>query len=192
MNLAYLADLATAAVAVLLFGLAFAQVCRPWPARPAGVVQRRIRLPLRARVRLHGVWLLGAALLLLGAASLGVLVSPWPFVAATVAAAALLACPVRYTLTDQGIAVSRTSPRRWTEFGGISARNGWVYLQPVTGCRGLLIRTPDPAQTEELAAELRRLVRGAYKGQVGPYRGTVDSSAALGDESEASGVGAAA
>src|SRR5687767_2593191 len=144
-SLALLADLAIALASVALFGFALSQVFRPWQAPLAGVIVRRMRLPLRARARLHGVWLLGATLLLLGAGSLGVLVTPWPFLVAATAGAALLAYPVDYTITDHGLTVGRTPPRRWTEFGGLSARNGWIYLQPVAGARGLLIRAPDRA-----------------------------------------------
>ena len=173
-SLAHLADLAIAAASVALFGFALGQVYRPWQGPIAGEVVRRVRLPLRARVRLHGIWLLGVALIFLSAGTLGILVTPWPFLVAAIAGAALLACPVNYTVTDHGFAVGRTPLRRWTEFGGLSARNGWIYLQPVAGARGVLIRTPDCASADDLTAELRRMVRGAYKGQIGPYRGTLD------------------
>jgi hypothetical protein len=182
--LALVTDIAIALLTAALFGLAFAQVCRPWQAVAAGEVVRHVRLPLRARLRFHGVWLLGATLALLAAGAFRVLVTPWPFFVAAAAAVALLACPVGYTITAQGIAVGRTPLRRWTEFGGLTARNGWIYLQPVAGARGLLIRAPDRATTDELAAELRRLVRDAYKGQIGPYSGTLDRQAATSDEGE--------
>src|SRR5687768_5979398 len=149
-SLAHLADLVIATASVALFGFAFRQVCRPWRPPVAGEIVRRVRLPLRARVRLHGVWLLGVAAILLSAATLGLLVTPWPFLVAAVAAAALLAYPVRYTLTDHGLAVGRTPMRRWTEFGGLSARNGWIYLQPVAGAKGVLVRAPDRAGADDL------------------------------------------
>jgi hypothetical protein len=190
--LAQFADLALAAAIATIFGLAFGQVYRPWQGPAAGETLRRVRLPFRARIRLHGVWLLGVALVLLGAATLGIATTVWPFLVAAVAAMALLACPVRYTLTDQGICVGRTALRRWTEFGGLSARNGWIYLQPVAGAKGLLIRAPERSSAGQLTAELRQLVRGAYKGQVGPYRGTVDWDEPTDDDRAPSGIGAAA
>jgi hypothetical protein len=193
--LALLADSAVALAAVALFGRAAGQIFRPWQPPIAGAVSRRVRLPLRARVRLHGVWLLGVTLILLVALSLGLLVTPWPFLVAAVAAVALLLLPVSYTVTDHGFAVGRTTLRRWTEFGGVSARGGWIYLQPVTGAKGVLVRVPDRATGDDLAAECRRLMRAAYKGQIGPYRGTLEAiewSAPADDDGLPTGVGATA
>lgn len=174
LTLAHLVDLAIAVVTGALFALALGQVCRPWQDAPAGAPLKQVQLPFRARLRLHGVWLLTATFVIMTATALDILVTPWPLVVAAVAAVALLAVPVRYTLTDRGIAVGRTPMRRWTEFAGLTARNGWIYLQPVGGARGLLIRTPEAGGADAFAVELRGLVRGSYKGLIGPYRPTVE------------------
>ncbi len=153
----------TAAIALVF--LAVSQIHRPSTSVPTGDVLRQFRLPLWARLRLHSLWLLGAAILVGLAALPQVEIGVLPLVIVGVGTVAIAALPVRYTITSQGIHVGRTPVRRWTQFAGLSARNGWIFLQPVAGSSGLLVRSPGGEDGEALLAELRGLVRSSYKGE---------------------------
>ena len=153
----------TAAIALVI--LAVSQIYCPWTSEPSGDVVRRFRLPLWARLRLHSLWLLGAGILVGLAALPQVEIGPLPMAIVGVGMIAIAALPVRYTITSEGIYVGRTRLRRWTQFAGLSARNGWIFLQPVAGSSGLLVRSPGGEEGDALLAELRGLVRNSYKGE---------------------------
>jgi hypothetical protein len=155
----------TAAIALVI--LAVSQIYRPWPwtPEPSGAVLRQFRLPLWARLRLHSLWLLGAAILVGLAATPQVEIGILPLAIVGVGIVAIAALPVRYTITAEGIYVGRTPLRRWTQFAGLSTRNGWIFLQPVAGSSGLLVRSPGGADGDALLTELRGLVRRSYKGE---------------------------
>ena len=147
--------------------LAFARVYVPWAAPPPGALVRRTRLPLLARLRLHRpsvvvVAVLAAAGLAAGAAH------AWAVVATMAALVLVLAIPVTCTLTDEGIAVGRRRFRRWTEFGGVARRPGGARLQGGAGSRGLMIWLSGSRDDDEFVLLLRQLVRGSYKGEIGP------------------------
>lgn len=153
--------------AVALVALAVGQVYRPGGGRPRGEILRQIRLPLWARLRLHSLWLLGAAILVGLAAAPQIAIGVVPMAIVALGIAALAALPVHYTITTEGIHVGRTPIQRWTQFAGLSARGGWIFLQPVVGGSGLLVRSPGGADGEALMAELRGLVRRSYQGESG-------------------------
>lgn len=153
----------TAAITLVI--LAVSQIYRPWVPEPNGDVLRQFRLPLSARLRLHSLWLMGAAILVGLAVSPQVEIGPLPLAIIGGGAIAIAALPVRYTITAEGIYVGRTSMRRWTQFAGLSVRSGWIYLQPVAGSPGMLVRSPGGADGDALLAELRGLVRRSYKGE---------------------------
>ena len=93
-------------------------------------------------------------------------------VAAVIALLALLlALPVRYTLTSQGIRAGWTPFRRWTEFGGVARRRGGVRLQGVAGARPLTVWLSGGRDDDDFVLLLRQLVRGSYKGHLGPEAG---------------------
>jgi len=152
--------------AVALVALAVRQVYRPGRRGPQGEVLRQIRLPLWARLRLHSLWLLGAAILVGLAAAPQIEIGVVPIAIVALGIVALAAIPVHYTITAQGIYVGRTPLRRWTQFAGLAARGGWIYLQPVAGSSSLLVRSPGGADGDALTAELRGLVRRSYQGEV--------------------------
>lgn len=160
-------DLAKTLAAVALVSLAVSQVYRPWFVRPRGGVIRQIRLPVAARLRLHSLWLLGVATLNAVAATPSVEIGIVPLSIISGGMAALVAIPVRYTIRHEGIQVGRTPVRRWTEFAGLSARNGWIYLKPVSGGAGLVVRSPGGRDGDVLLSELRGLFRLSYKGESG-------------------------
>jgi len=160
-----LLTLAKTTAAITLVVLAVSQIYRPWSAEPNSAVLRQFRLPLWARLRLHSLWLLGATILVGLAASPQIEIGLLPLVIVGAGTVAIAALPVRYTITAEGIYVGRTPLRRWTQFAGLSARNGWIFLQPVAGSSGLLVRSPGGENGDALLAELRGLVRRSYKGE---------------------------
>ena len=148
---------------VLLFG----RVWIPWATAPRGDLIRRERLSLFGRLRLHAGPTMLVLALTLGGWAAGLI--PGTVVALlAVAIAVLIALPVRYILTTDGIAVGRTPFRRWTEFGGVARRRGGVQLQGVAGARGTRVWLSGSRGDDEFVLLLRQLVRGSYKGHVGP------------------------
>src|SRR5687768_7484049 len=96
----------TLAVIVALCG----RVYLPWAGRPSGALVRRVPLSLLGRIRLHGV----AGVVVLAAATLGVVAGLLPLTAIVVVLfilALLLALPMSYTLTTDGIVAGRTPMR---------------------------------------------------------------------------------
>ncbi len=160
-----LLPIARTTAAVALVALAIGQVYRPWTSGPRGDVLRQFRLPLWARLRLHSLWLLGAAILVGLAVSPQVEIGRVPLAIVGLGIGALAALPVRYTITAEGIYVGRTPLRRWTQFAGLSSRSGWIFLQPVAGSSSLLVRSPGGPDGDALMTELRGLVRRSYKGE---------------------------
>jgi hypothetical protein len=139
----------------------------PWAGRPSGALVRRVPLSLLGRLRMHGV----AGIVLLVAGTLAALsgLALLVYVAvALVVLAALIAAPMSYTLTTKGIMAGRTPMRRWTEFGGVTRTRGGVRLQGVAGARGMTVWLSGSRDDDETVLLLRQLVRGAYKGEVGP------------------------
>jgi hypothetical protein len=160
-----LLTIAKTAAAIAMVILAVSQIYRPWTPEPSGDVIRQFRLPLWARMRLHSFWLMGAAILVGLAVSPLVEIGVLPLAIVGAGAVAIAVLPVRYTITSEGIYVGRTPLRRWTQFAGLAARNGWIFLQPVAGSSGLLVRSPGGEEGDALLAELRGLVRRSYKGE---------------------------
>ena len=160
-----LLTVAKTTAAITLVILAVSQIYRSWTPEPTGAVLRQFRLPLWARLRLHSLWLMGAAILVGLAALPQVTIGLLPLAIVGAGTVTIAALPVRYTITAEGIYVGRTPVRRWTKFAGLSARNGWIFLQPVAGSSSLLVRSPGGAEGDALLAELRGLVRRSYKGE---------------------------
>lgn len=95
-------------------------------------------------------------------------ISPWGFSLALIAVGILVALPIVVVLTDEGIALGRTPLRRWTEFGGVVRRRGGARLQGITRSPSLTIWLSDSRGDDEFVHMLRQLVRGSYKGEIGP------------------------
>lgn len=139
----------------------------PWADAPRGAVVRRVPLSLLGRLRRHAVP--GCALMVVGVAGWATGLIPLAVAAmAPIAVAVVVALPFRYTLTTEGIAAGRTPARRWTEFGGVVRRRGGVRLQGIAGSRGQTIWLSGNREDDEFVRLLRQLVRGAYKGHLGP------------------------
>jgi hypothetical protein len=153
----------------------FTRIWTPWGERASGNLVRRETLSLLGRLRMHGPT---AALIFL--ASVVALFLGWigPLTALVVVAllALLLSLPVRYTLTSRGIRVGWRPFRRWTEFGGVARRPGGVCLQGVAGARSLRLWLSGGRDDDEFVLLLRQLVRGSYKGHLGPETGVTASA----------------
>ena len=169
------------AIALILLGVTLALFFRvwvPWGEPASGNLVGRETLSVLGRLRMHGpsvglVFLASVVLLALG--KIGLLT----LLLVTALLALLLALPVRYTMTSRGIRAAWTPFRRWTEFGGVSRRRGGVRLQGVAGARPLTVWLSGGRDDDEFVLLLRQLVRGSYKGRLGPEAGVpVNESAA--------------
>lgn len=151
---------------VLAAGFVF-RIWTPWGARTSGNIVKRQALSLFGRLRMHGQF---AALVLAGSAIVAASgrASWWILFAEAAIFAFLIALPMHYTLTSQGIRAGRTPFRRWTEFGGVARRLGGVRLQGVAGARPLTVWLSGGRDDDDFVLLLRQLVRGSYKGELGP------------------------
>jgi hypothetical protein len=155
---------------IIITGALFLRVWLPWGEPVCGNLVRRERLALLGRLRMHGplaALIPALAILLLALGRVRV-----ESVLGVIALLALLlALPARYTVTSRGIRFAWTPFRRWTEFGGVARRPGGVRLQGVAGARPLTVWLSGGRDDDEFVLLLRQLVRGSYKGQLGPEAG---------------------
>jgi hypothetical protein len=160
-------------VALILIAITLALYLRiwtPWGERASGNLVSRQTLSLLGRLRMHGpaalaLWLVSIVLLAAGRIGLSTLL------VVTGLLVLLLVLPVRYTMTSRGIRAAWTPFRRWTEFGGVARRQGGVRLQGVAGARPLTVWLSGGRDDDDFVLLLRQLVRGSYKGHVGPEAG---------------------
>jgi hypothetical protein len=161
---------AIALILILATLALFARVWVPWGERASGNLVRRETLSLLGRLRMHG-----PAVALMFIASVVPLAMGWigPLTVLVITSllALLLALPMRYTVTSRGIRAGWTPFRRWTEFGGVARRRGGVRLQGVAGARPQTIWLSGGRDDDEFVLLLRQLVRGSYKGHLGPEAG---------------------
>ena len=155
----------------------FLRIWVPWGERASGNLVGRQTLAVLGRLRMHGpsvglVFTASVVLLALGK------IAPLTFLLVTALLALLLALPVRYTMTSRGIRAAWTPFRRWTEFGGVARRRGGVRLQGVAGARPLTVWLSGGRDDDEFVLLLRQLVRGSYKGRLGPEAGVPVNEAA--------------
>lgn len=168
-------------VAIILIAAAlalFLRIWTPWGERASGNIVSRQRLSLLGRLRMHGpaalaLWLISLVLLIAGR------IGPLTALIVTALLLLLLSLPVRYTMTSRGIRAAWTPFRRWTEFGGVARRRGGVRLQGVAGARPLTVWLSGGRDDDDFVLLLRQLVRGSYKGQLGPEAGAPRTEAAV-------------
>ena len=165
------------ALALLALTLAlFVRIWVPWGERASGNLVARETLSVLGRLRMHGptvgiIFVASVVMLALGK------IGPLTLLLVTALLALLLALPVRYTMTSRGIRAAWTPFRRWTEFGGVARRRGGVRLQGVAGARPLTVWLSGGREDDEFVLLLRQLVRGSYKGRLGPEAGVPFSEA---------------
>jgi hypothetical protein len=168
------------AIALILLAITLALFFRvwvPWGERASGNLVRRETLSVLGRLRMHGpsvMLVLTASVVSLALGQIG----PLTLFLVTALLALLLALPMRYTMTSQGIRAAWTPFRRWTEFGGVARRPGGVRLQGVAGARPLTVWLSGGRDDDEFVLLLRQLVRGSYKGHLGPEAGVPVNEAA--------------
>jgi hypothetical protein len=146
------------------------RVWAPWGERASGNLVRRRQLSLFGRLRMHGQGILALLIVALIAALMG-WIDPRYLALLTMMLGALVSLPVTYTLTAHGIRAGWTPFRRWTEFGGVARRPGGVRLQGVAGARPLDLWLSGDTNDDDFVLLLRQLVRGSYKGHLGPETG---------------------
>jgi hypothetical protein len=160
-----IADIAIVAVMALYF----LSLVRPWRIHERGPVIRREAVTLLGRLRM--LW--RPLLMLVGLAVAGWRLgyaSAWAIGAVFLGSLALVAAPVAYTLTPEGIRLGRLPLRRWTEFAGV-ARRRWSVRLPGVGARGMTVWLSGDRDDDEFVLLLRQLVRGSYQGWIDPGAG---------------------
>lgn len=155
----------------LLLSLTIAFLAAGW-ARLSSFGSRRLegnrlmtaRLPLLARLRMH-LW---PALLSIGisiiAAKAGA-VPWWVPILAVISAGLLMAVPISYTLTTEGIRFAWRRFRRWTEFAGAERSRHGATLKAVSGISSMPIYLSGGRGDDEFLHLLRKLIRAAYTGR---------------------------
>ena len=156
--------MAAIALLAILILISWLRVARPGAVAVQGRVIHSAPIPLLARLRMHA--LTGALVVIAAVAMVVYWELPWwgPL-AAVISTAALVAVPIRYTLSTLGIRCGWTPFRRWTEFAGVSRAPGGARLQGVPGSRDMRIWLSGSLGDDEFVLLLRRMIRGGYKGQ---------------------------
>lgn len=154
--------------AVLLYGLMLIlmllRVVAPIGARRAGRIRREIRLSLRERLLLQrtNVYLLGSVLLL---GAIGGWVSPALELLVILAAWVIVALPVRYVLTDEGVGLNNVVFRQWSQFRAVADDRRGLRLVAREGLRDFrLVLSPD--RRGEVRREVERAL--ASRSRPGP------------------------
>ncbi len=160
---------------IIAAGALYTRVWLPWGERASGNLVRVVPLSLFGRLRMHGPHVAALFVLAILSAIVG-WVNPIVALLAMVIAASVIVMPVHYTLTSTGIRSGGTPFRRWTEFGGVARRPGGVRLQGVAGARPQTIWLSGGRDDDELVLLLRQLVRGSYKGFMGPDTALVEET----------------
>lgn len=148
---------------ILILG-SFLRVVRPPRSPVVGAVIHDAPIPLLARLRMH---LVACTVVLAASVALvAVLDGPWwlPLVALA-SNAALVALPLRYTLTTVGMRSGWVRFRRWTEFAGISRSSGGVRLLGAAGRPDMRIWLSRQRGDDEFVHTMRRSIRTAYQGR---------------------------
>jgi hypothetical protein len=168
----------TIALILIIATLAlFTRVWVPGGERASGNLVRRVPLSVLGRLRMHGPAMIVMFIASVVALAMG-WISPLVVLVITGLLALLLALPISYTVTSRGIRAGWTPFRRWTEFGGVARRRGGVRLQGVAGARPQTVWLSGGRDDDDFVLLLRQLVRGSYKGHLGPEAATpiVDAS----------------
>lgn len=137
-----------------------------------GTVIGTMSIPLLARAYMHAVPA-GLALAVTLVAVISGAVPWWWLMVAILSASALIALPLRYTLTEKGIRRTFGRFRRWTEFAGVERAHGGARLKPLRKSPPARIWLSGSRGDDEFLQLLRTLIRNAYQGRSGlpPFPG---------------------
>ena len=143
--------------------ITWARLIRPGSNRLQGRTLLEMPLPLLARLRMHG------PLAMLALAIGGYLVFAgdlpfWTLAIPILSDLLLIAIPVKYTLTDEGIRLGLGTFRRWTEFTGVRRAPGGARLLGMQRRPGFQIWLSGSRGDDEFLQFLRQTIKGAYKG----------------------------
>lgn len=164
-----------ALILIIAAGALYTRVWLPWGEHASGNLVRLETLSLFGRLRMHGPHVAALCLLAIVTVVLG-WVNPIVALLAMAIALSVIFMPVHYTVTTTGIRSGGTPFRRWTEFGGVARRRGGVRLQGVAGARPQIIWLSGGRDDDDFVLLLRQLVRGSYKGFLGPDAAVVTES----------------
>ena len=131
----------------LILSLMLLRVWFPFGSRRSGSILYETRLsPLRRLLVLRGLLLLLTAYVALGQIERYVLGQgyylPGTEYIALGGALLILALPMRYVLTDRGVAINNTAPRLWRDFRRFDARGNRIVLTPRKGNRPHTLHIP--------------------------------------------------
>ncbi|MEJ7839748.1 MAG: hypothetical protein WKF81_13120 [Thermomicrobiales bacterium] len=151
---------------ILIIALTWARLLRPVHKTVEGNTLRVAALPLLAKIRMHSVLSLVALVFATVAVAIDTLT--WSMLLLPILSTVLLlAIPVKYTITDQGIRLGWTGFRRWTEFAGVRRTRFGARLLGVHRKRGMNIWLSGSRGDDEFLHFLRQTQKYAYKGQFG-------------------------
>jgi hypothetical protein len=148
----------------IFIAFTWARLVRPGTNRLQGTTLLEVSLPLLARLRMHvlpATFALGIGLYLVFGQDLPV----WTLAIPVVSDVLLIAIPVKYTITDQGIRLGLGAFRRWTEFAGVRRAPGGARLQGMQRQPGLHIWLSGSRGDDEFLQFLRQTIKDAYKGK---------------------------
>lgn len=153
-------------VTMLVLG-SWSRTFRPGSNRLEGRMLLAARVPLLARIRMHG---LPAALSLVVVLYIAIAAREWWWLGgiATLSIMLLIAIPVSYTITDRGIRLGLSVFRRWTEFAAVRRAPGGARLIGVPKSPGMHIWLSRSRGDDEFLHYLRQTLKGAYKGTSTP------------------------
>ena len=134
----------------------------PFRKQPPGDVVHEIPLPPLQRIRVHqGSLLLLAAYLGIGQIEQLFLgryyYLPGTEIIALVGVLIVLTLPMRYVLTDRGVAINNTAPRLWRQFRRYDVGARKIVLRPKRGFRSYTLYVSADAQAPVLRVLKRRL-----------------------------------
>lgn len=134
------------------------------PNRTEGEVLLRVPIPLLARLKMLWIPITAGGVLLVGGILLGG-ASLWLVIGLLIVYVLVLAIPVSYTLTTQGIRAGKGYFRRWTEFAGVRRSPVGAVLQGGPRARSYPIFLSGNREDDDFVLTLRTLVRDSYKGK---------------------------
>lgn len=129
-----------------------------------GTVIGTMPIPLLARIYMHAVPS-GIAILVTIAAVVTGALPWWVLLAPILSAAALVALPLKYTLTEKGIRRTFGGFRRWTEFAGVERAYGGARLKSLRKSPPARIWLSGSRGDDEFLQLMRTLIRNAYQGR---------------------------
>ncbi len=181
--------LIAAAILILLLSFSWLRVVRPSASAPTGPDIMTYPIPLLARLRMQAMP--ASVAVLLGGALRLYWHETWLWMAVVaVSTLLLLGLPMRYTLTSNGIRMSWTTFRRWTEFAGVRRATGGARLVGGHKQRDLHIWLSGSRGDDEFLLFMKQMIQDAYKGNAMVIPFPVERRGSPGNGLEQDGISA--